>query len=270
MRVTFCGLLAVAALAGLAGPAPAAPTPAVGPRAEDPIALARKVLDEVGDFDYQGRSLNDVIADLKGRSKLSITLDPGLAQFGVDANQPTVNVSLKRAKLRDGLKAALAPHNLRFGLVREGVFISTEDGVTARQLRQRVSVDCDETPLARVVKQLAADTGANVVLDPRLKDKANAGVTLKLDDVPLETTVRLLAEVADLRAVRMNNVLFVTTSERAEKLRPDADGPVPAGPANPVFPNVPVPPGAAFGGVVVPLPAQPAPAVPAPAEKPGS
>jgi len=32
------------------------------------------------------------------------------------------------------LKAVLAPHNLRFGLVKEGVFISTEDGVTARQL----------------------------------------------------------------------------------------------------------------------------------------
>src|SRR5438309_2064829 len=83
----------------------------------------------------------------------------------------------------------------------------------------------------------------NVVVDPRLKDKADAKVTLKLDDVPLETAVRLLAEVAELRAVRMNNVLFVTTPERAEKLRPDADGPVPASPVNPPFlggPGAPV------------------------------
>jgi len=146
---------------------------------------------------------------------MPVTLDPAMMQFGIDPNVPSVNVTQKQVKLRDGLKAVLAPHNLRFGLVKEGVFISTEDGVTARQLRQRVTIDCDGSALANCVKQLAADTGANLVLDPRLKDRASAPVTLKLEDVPLETTVRLLAEVADLRAVRMSNVLFVTTPERA-------------------------------------------------------
>ena len=92
----------------------------------------------------------------------------------------------KQVKFRDGLKAVLAPYNLRFGLVKEGLFISTEDGLIARQLRQRVTVDCDGTPFATAAKQLAADTGANLVLDPRLKEKANAAVTLKLEDVPLE------------------------------------------------------------------------------------
>jgi len=117
------------------------------------------------------------------------------------------------------------------------------------------------------VKQLAADTGANLVLDPRLKDRASAPVTLKLEDVPLETTVRLLAEVADLRAVRMSNVLFVTTPERAEKLRPDADGPVPATGATPFF-NDHHPRPAPFGvfGGIVPV-APPLQAVPAPAPK---
>ena len=57
----------------------------------------------------------------------------------------------------------------------------------------------------------------------RLKEKAKKGVTLKLDDVPLETAVRLLAEVADLGTVRMNNVLFVTTPERVKELRQDAE-----------------------------------------------
>lgn len=264
MCVTLRRLLAAAALVGLAAPAPAAPVPATGDKAADQLGIARKVLDEVGDFTYQNRSLNDVLADLKDRSKLAITLDPAVFQVGLDPNQPTVNVALKGVKLKDGLKAVLAPYNLRFGLVREGLFVSTEDGLTARQLRQRVSVDCAGTPFATAAAQLAADTGANVVVDPRLKDKATAAVTLKLDDVPLETAVRLLAEVADLRAVRMSNVLFVTTPERAEKLRPDADGPVPASPASPVFPIGPPPPAVAvpggFGGAV-PLPAQAVPPV---------
>lgn len=246
---TLCRrLLAAVALAGLmVSPAVAAPT-----KPEDPMVTARKVLDEVGDMTYQDRSLTDVINDLKERVKIAITLDPGVLQFGIDPSQPTVSVSLKQVKFRDGLRAVLTPYNLRFGLVREGLFISTEDGLIAKQLRQRVNVDCDATPFATAAKQLAAETGANLVIDPRLKDKANAAVTLKLEDVPLETAVRLLAEVADLRAVRMNNVLFVTTPERAEKIRPDADGPVPASPANPLFPGGGNPPPVAVPAIGVP------------------
>ena len=116
------------------------------------------------------------------------------------------------------------------------------------QLRQRVSVDCDGTAFAAAAKQLAADTGANVVVDPRLGDKANKAVTLKLDDVPLETAVRLLAEVADLRAVRMSNVLFVTTPEKAKALRKDGDAPTSPSPLNPFFPGGGVPVPGVIGG----------------------
>jgi hypothetical protein len=272
MRVTLPRLAAAVALVAAAAPASAAPTPPAPGKAGDPMAAARKALDEVADYAYQARTLNDVIADVKERSKVAVLLDPVVYQFGLDPHQPVVNVTLKQAKLRDALKAVLAPFNLRFGVIREGLFVSTEDGVTARQLRQRVTLDCDGTPLAAATKQLAADTGANLVLDPRLAEKANRPVTLKLDDVPLETAVRLLAEVADLRAVRMSNVLFVTTPDRAEKLRPDADGPVPSSPVNPVFPFVNPPPGGPGGPV--PLPpviglggGVPAPAVPLPAPK---
>src|SRR5262249_32787430 len=156
--------------------------------------------DELTDMNYQGRTLNDVITDLKEKAKVPVVLDSTVYQFGLDPNQPVVSVNLKQVKMRDGLKAVLAPFNLKFGLTAEGLFISTEDGVITRQLRQRVSVDCDGTAFSAAAKQLAADTGANVVVDPRLGDKANKAVTLKLDDVPLETAIRLLAEVADLRA----------------------------------------------------------------------
>jgi hypothetical protein len=224
---------------------------------------ARKAMDEVGDMKYENKSLNELIGDVKAKSKVAITIDPIVFQFGFDPNQPTINVNLKQVKLKDGLRQALAPFNLKCGLTKEGLYISTEDGLTTKQLRQRVSVDCDGTQFATAAKQLAADTGVNLVIDPRLGDKANKAVTLKLDDVPLETAVRLLAEVADLGTVRMSNVLFVTTTERAEKLRPNADGPTqpsnngvipfPFGPDRPVpLPGVIGPPGG-FGVV----PAQP-------------
>ena len=97
---------------------------------------ARKALDEVGDMNYQNKSLNEVLADLKEKSKLDVTIDPSVFQFGLDPNQPTVNVNLKGVKLKDGLRQALAPFNLKCGLTRDGLFISTEDGLTIKQLRQ--------------------------------------------------------------------------------------------------------------------------------------
>lgn len=278
MRVTLRRLFAVAVLAVTPVAAEAAaPVPAAPAKTDNPMAAARKALDEVGDMNYQGRTLNDVINDLKEKSKVPVILDNTVYQFGLDPNQPVVTVNLKQVKLKDGLKAVLAPYNLKYGLTQDGLFISTEEGVITKQLRQRVSVDCDGTEFATAAKQLAADTGANVVVDPRLGDKAKKAVTLKLDDVPLETAVRLLAEVADLRAVRMSNVLFVTTPEKAKVLREDADGPTSPSPANPFFPlgGGLVPPiGIGGPGVAVPVidpaPANPPPApqvAPPPAEK---
>ena len=263
MRVTLRRLFAVAVLAAVPASAPAAPVPAANATAEkNPLATVRKALDEVGDMNYQARSLNDIIADLKDKSKIPVVIDNMVYQFGLDPNQPLVNVSLKQVKLKDGLKAALAPFNLKFGLTAEGLFISTEEGVIAKQLRQRVSIDCDGTEFAAAVKQLAADTGANITIDPRLKDKAKAAVTLKLDDVPLETAVRLMAEVSDLRAVRMSNVLFVTTADKVRDKGITDDGPAGSANPNPVFP---FPPGVIGGGVggfggAVPLPAVDLPA----------
>lgn len=266
MCVTLRRLFAAAVLAiAPAAVQAAAPVPAANEKSESPMNTARKALDEVGDMNYQGRSLNDVIDDVKRKARVPVILDSTVYQFGLDPTQPVVTVNLKQVKLRDGLKSALAPFNLRCGLTSEGLFISTEDGVTARQLRQRVSLDCDGTDFGAAIKQLAGNTGANVVIDPRLGEKAKKAVTLKLDDVPLETAVRLLSEVADLRAVRMSNVLFVTTADRVKEKGLTDEGPTGTSPVNPVFPFGPGGPPGVIGGVGgfgVPVPAVDQPAFP--------
>jgi len=273
--LVVCCLVAVPPV-GLAAPVPAAPG-----KAEGPIAAARKALDEVSDMNYQSRTLNDVINDLKEKAKIPVILDNLIFTYGLNPNQPVVTVNLKQVKLKDGLKAALAPLNLSYGLTRDGLIISSEEGVIARQMRQLVSLNCDGTDFSTAIDQLASETGTNLVVDPRLGSKAKKPVTLKLEGIPLETAVRLLAELADLQAVRMNNVLFVTTPERAKILREDADGPTKPIPAIPTFfagdnagpfpgifgapagiggPGaVPVPPA---GGEAVPPPPPPAPADP--------
>ncbi len=249
----------------VATPIAAAPIPGAKPE-ETPATKARKALDGAADFRVDG-SLADLARFVKERFKVHVTIDQNaLAMTGMQPDMAPVQVNLKGARLRDGLKAALAPLNLRFGVVNDGLFVSTEEGLLHRQMRQIVDLDGGDRPLTAVLQGLAEQTGANVVLDPRIAKKGgDATVPLRLDDVPLETAVRLAAEVAGFRAVRMNNVLFVTSEERAKVLREDADGPTPT------LPNFPFGPGLfggiGAGGAVVDVPALPPPPPPPPVEE---
>ena len=57
-----------------------------------------------------------------------------------------------------------------------------------------------------------------MVLDARTEKKVEVEVTARLRNVPAQTAVRLLADMAGLEAVWVNNVLYVTTPENAAKL----------------------------------------------------
>lgn len=221
--------------------------------ADPPGAKVRAALDVTGDVVLEDKSLVDVVEYFKGKMKADVKFDGQLLlAAGIDPNAPTITVKLRGVKVRDGLKAALAPANLHYGIVGGTLVIGHEADVISRQMRQRVSVDGEATTLSAVLRSLADETGANVSIDPRIAAKAGtAPVKLKLDDVPLETAVRLTAEVADFAVVRMNNVLFVTSEERAAKLAAASDPPVPAATPAPAFPFGP-PPALGFGGIVRP------------------
>lgn len=204
--------------------------------AADPKAavMLREALDVTADVVLEEKSLIELRDYLKGKLKADVQFDnSAVAAIGLDPNAPTFTVKSRNARVRDGIRAALAPHHLVAVNVGGALFIGTESDAIARQLRQRVGVDGEPTALSAVLKSLGDESGANVVLDPRITPKmGDMPVKLKLDDVPLESAVRLVAEVGGLSTVRMNNVLFVTTEERAEKLRPVSDPPTqPAAPS---------------------------------------
>jgi hypothetical protein len=105
-----------------------------------------------------------------------------------------------------------------------------------RQMQQRVTIDLDKADFATALKQLARDTGTNLILDSRLGKEANHPVTFQAEDVPLETAVRLMAEMVGLKPVRVGNVLFVANEANGTKLRNDPD-------LHPNKPGVPANPG---------------------------
>ena len=59
-----------------------------------------------------------------------------------------------------------------------------------------------------------------MVIDVRhAAQRSHAAVTAVLNNVPLDTAVRLLADEADLQALLLDDVLFVTTREQAQALQ---------------------------------------------------
>src|SRR5260370_9665286 len=126
-------------------------------------------------------------------------------------------------KLKTALRTVAGQQGLSFGIVGDHILVSTEETVCQRQLRQHISVDLEDVQFTKALKDLAKSTATNLVLDPRQAKLADtAKVSMKLDDVPLETAVRLMSEMAGLKPARMGNGLFVTKVDRADKLK-DAD-----------------------------------------------
>ncbi len=85
-------------------------------------------------------------------------------------------------------------------------------------LRSLVNTTFRKEPLESALEMLVDMTGANVLLDPRIKEAGKAPVSAVLQHVPLDTAVKLLADMVDLQVVEMDNVLYVTTPKNAERL----------------------------------------------------
>jgi type II secretory pathway component HofQ len=259
-RLALITLLSTVVL--IAGAAPAPVAPRSGGTDSIPDA-ARKALDQTVTLEFGETPLAAALAQIAERTKVQVVLDrASIGQLGLDPNDMPVTARLKEVKLKAGLRTVLAQYNLGYAAVGDTIIVTTEDVAQQRLLRQSVEVDATNQPLADTLKRLARSTGINLVIDPRQVKAAQAAVTLQLEDVPLETAVRLLAELAGLKPVRMGNVVFVTSEDRADKLRGDGDL-VPAMPSiaadRPAAIVMP-----AAGGAAPPIPV----AVPAPPPPP--
>jgi type II secretory pathway component GspD/PulD (secretin) len=277
MRRPYPHLLTAAALScTLVGFAIAAPAPSDAKAADAaPAATMRERLNSPVTLQLREQSLRVAVDALRAQAKINIVLDSLTIQqqLGFTPDQPpvAVNIDLKEVPLRAALRRLLEPYSLSYAVVGDSVVVSTEDGAAAQQLRQPVSVDFDKVELSGALRRLARDTGAPLVQDSRAEKEGATKVSLQLEDVPLETAVRLLSEMAGLKPVRVGNVLFVTSKAVAQELRQDAPPPpnpagvpadvlrgvtaigVPAPPLNP-----PAPPGApaAGGPAAPPLPSR--------------
>jgi hypothetical protein len=97
----------------------------------------------------------------------------------------------------------------------------------------------DKVPLSDALAELGHTTGSNVVLASRLGQAGETKITADLTGVPLDTAIVLLADMADLKLVHLDNVYYVTSRERARLLETEEqerllkEGKEKAGPAKP-------------------------------------
>ena len=184
-------------------------------KAVSPGERIRKVFEQKISLEVTEQPLFLALNQLREQTKINFVLDrQTLQNMGQDPEQLPVNLKLKDVKVSDALKAILKPYNLSYVILGDAVFVSTSDMAMLRQLKQHISVDLDKIELAAAPKQLEKETATNLKLDPKAVKEGKTLVTLQLDDVPLETAVRLLAEMAGLKAVRSGNVLYLTHRER--------------------------------------------------------
>jgi type II secretory pathway component GspD/PulD (secretin) len=213
---------------------------------ETTVEKTRKALQQTVTIEIADKTLEQAVNELKEKTKINFTLDrqaviaidpsipqaqpfvppvpPGGVPPGFGPGQGgTVTLKAKDMKIRDALKQILAGEDLTYVILGDSVLITTEAMAIQRQFKQHVSLDLDAVPFKQAVKQLARETGANLIVDSKLAKEIDVAVTLQVEDVPLETALRLLTEAAGLKPVRLGNVIYLTSKANAQELRSDPE-----------------------------------------------
>jgi hypothetical protein len=83
-----------------------------------------------------------------------------------------------------------------------------------------VSANIRKKPLVEALETLADENDVNIVLDPTVGEKkSQTPVTLRVKNLPADTAVLLLSQMADLHCVQIDNALFVSTTRKAAALK---------------------------------------------------
>jgi hypothetical protein len=106
-----------------------------------------------------------------------------------------------------------------------------------RLLPPEVSIAFDKRELQEALQEIADATGVNIVLDARAKEKAKTATTATANDAAVDTVVELLADMADLQAVKVEDIIYVTTKENAKALREEKARMKKAEESEPATPN---------------------------------
>jgi hypothetical protein len=128
---------------------------------------------------------------------------------------------LERVPARSGATYLIRPQQIEittFAAVRDEVWGKDYSG----PMLPLVHVSVCKVPLEKVLAGLATSSEKSIVLDPRLRDKTgDMPITAQMLNAPLDTSLTVLCDMADLTFVQLDNTFYVTTTDRAAKVKAD-------------------------------------------------
>jgi hypothetical protein len=242
----------------VAAPTAAEPEAPKAPADPGPAEKVRDKLDQTVDSfkPVEQWTLKDALEWLADRYDLKFSVDVRAFETEkiADVRQSMIAAKdqweLKNAKLKEVVRTLLkhlpaTTSGATYVIIDDTVVVTTAARAPYHWMRQPVSVDSEKEELSSVLRKLSRQTGVNLVFDVRAAKDPQTPVTMQVHDVPLETAVSLLSEMAGLKPVRVGNVLFITTKANAQEVRADPErahlvGPCPL-PADESKPTPPQP-----------------------------
>jgi hypothetical protein len=225
-------------------PGPAAPT-AKEPVPNDPVAAARKVREilnrpspHLRNGIDPGTPLKEALDYIAKNHGLAFRIDyrsymDGLHEGPEQVHNKKVWLPASehlplRVCLRDLLKQVESEVLIQGNYVTVayylvGANVGGEDVIERAIIT--VDAEMENRPLVDALEELAARSGANIVLDVSVGDRGQTSVSCNIQNVPIAVAVRLLADMAGLKMVAVSNVLYVTTREKAADVYRDTPPP---------------------------------------------
>jgi len=215
-------------------PPPPAPKEALAEKVEfsgldDPKTTLQEALDQLGKihrvtFDINEKAFRREVAN--NPNAVTEVLKLEVANPPIPPMKTTLDVVLRKILARVEVPSG-ATYIVRKDRVEitTGNALRTELGLPKLQDGEEpgevvlVTRKINREALRRVLNDIAEETGQNIVLDPRAKKEADTELTLNLTNVPLDTALSLLADLAGLDVVRMDNVYLVTMPSNASTWR---------------------------------------------------
>jgi hypothetical protein len=111
--------------------------------------------------------------------------------------------------------------NATYVVMPDHILVTTFTRISPEcKLGEKVRGFFETRPLISVLRELSETVGVTIVIDNRAAERAKTTVSATfLNDLDLAGALRVLTEMADLKVLALDGVVFVTTPAHAEALR---------------------------------------------------
>src|SRR5579864_6693133 len=81
-----------------------------------------------------------------------------------------------------------------------------------------LNLSVDHKALGEVIDQLRDVTGANILIDARLKEKMTTPITFTVNNTRLLPVLRIISDMCEIGVAVVDNVFYITSKENGERL----------------------------------------------------